>query len=382
MPLTPAQRRKQNQINAQHSTGPKSQEGKNRSRGNRLTHGLTAQVLSLPDENPEEIAAQTEAWHDACQPQGLDEETLVGQLALTSLRLGRLSKAEAAVLAEQVRTAESDWDRDKDRRLLECTRLFKTDPALAFIELNAFASGVEWMIERWTGLLHALEKFHCWNSLELIKEAIRLEGGDPERLRDQPMDVQEFAVVACSCIAGYQSKPAIAAFLSQQSAEWIGRYSDLTWPAETARPLIADLVRRRIAELNDQVETMRLSENDSRSESTIRATAPHDTPGNRLLYRYMKTAELSFDRTLKTLQKIQADRQKAAEKAAKIEAKAVFPNEADLVAGSHSSQMETGSCITIAGKEYEVSDASEGNILMTLRSSTVDMADPGGVAAA
>ena len=96
----------------------------------------------------------------------------------------------------------------------------------------------------------------------------------------------------------------------------------------------------------------------------------------------MKTAESTFDRTLKTLQKIQADRQKAAEKAAKTEARAVLPNEANLVAESHSSQIVTGSCITIAGKEYEVSDATEGNILMTLRSSAVDSIDPGEVAAA
>src|SRR5438128_1222938 len=131
MPLTPAQRRKQNQINAQKSTGPKTQHGKNIARGNRLIHGLTAQVLALPDENPQEIDAQTIAWHDASQPQGHDEETLVGQLVLTSIRLRRLAKAEAAILAEQVRTAESDWDRDQERRLLECTRLFQTDPALA-----------------------------------------------------------------------------------------------------------------------------------------------------------------------------------------------------------------------------------------------------------
>ena len=272
MPLTPAQRRKQNQINARHSTGPRSQEGKNISRGNRLTHGLTAQVLSLPDENPEEIAAQTDAWHDACQPQGLDEETLVGQLVLTSMRLGRLARAETAVLAEQVRTAESDWDRDQERRLLECTRLFKTDPVLAFIELKSFASGVEWMIERWVGLQRAFEKFKCWNNLALIKEAVRLHGGDPERMRDEAMDIQEFALVACSCIDDHASRPAFVAFLSQRSAEWMGRYPDLTCPIETAREMLAAHIQERIAELSHHVEAMRTSENDSRAESTIRAT--------------------------------------------------------------------------------------------------------------
>src|SRR4051794_3604439 len=119
MPLTPAQRRQQNRSNAQHSTGPKSQEGKNISRRNSLIHGLTAQVLALPEENPQEIASQAHAWHDACLPQGHDEETLAGQPPLIPIRLRRLARAETAILAEQVRTAESDWDRDQELRLLE-----------------------------------------------------------------------------------------------------------------------------------------------------------------------------------------------------------------------------------------------------------------------
>ena len=84
--------RKQNQINAQKSTGPKTQCCcKNISRGNSLIHGLAAQVLMLPDEQLDGVEAQANAWTEACQPRGHDEETLVGQLTLTLVRLARIA---------------------------------------------------------------------------------------------------------------------------------------------------------------------------------------------------------------------------------------------------------------------------------------------------
>jgi hypothetical protein len=49
MPCSPA-RLLANQTNARLSTGPKTVEGKARSRGNALKHGLTGQGVVLPDE--------------------------------------------------------------------------------------------------------------------------------------------------------------------------------------------------------------------------------------------------------------------------------------------------------------------------------------------
>ncbi len=41
-----------NRANAQHSTGPRSESGKQRSARNALTHGLTARTAVLPSEDP------------------------------------------------------------------------------------------------------------------------------------------------------------------------------------------------------------------------------------------------------------------------------------------------------------------------------------------
>ena len=55
-------RRIANARNAQHSTGPKSDEGKKRSSMNALKHGLTAVEAVLPNEDPDAYQATLDQW--------------------------------------------------------------------------------------------------------------------------------------------------------------------------------------------------------------------------------------------------------------------------------------------------------------------------------
>jgi hypothetical protein len=77
MSLTPEQRRLINQNNARRSSGPRSAEGKARSRGNALKHGLRAEVLPLPTEDPAVIAERARAWNDYYQPESPAAQHLV-----------------------------------------------------------------------------------------------------------------------------------------------------------------------------------------------------------------------------------------------------------------------------------------------------------------
>jgi hypothetical protein len=57
-----------NRRNAQKSTGPRTPEGKDRSRLNALDHGCCAKTLILPGEEPEELERRQAAWSARFQP--------------------------------------------------------------------------------------------------------------------------------------------------------------------------------------------------------------------------------------------------------------------------------------------------------------------------
>ncbi len=88
-----------NQANAQHSTGPKSAEGKKKSSMNALRHGLTGQLVVMPDEDREIYQSHLQSFHDEYHPQGATEENLVQALADVSWRLNRVAALESNLLS-------------------------------------------------------------------------------------------------------------------------------------------------------------------------------------------------------------------------------------------------------------------------------------------
>ena len=57
-----------NRRNAERSTGPRSQEGKSRSRLNALTHGMTAESAIVPGEDSAEFEARLRTCSTTCSP--------------------------------------------------------------------------------------------------------------------------------------------------------------------------------------------------------------------------------------------------------------------------------------------------------------------------
>src|SRR5215471_8902265 len=76
-----------NRANSQHSTGPRTEAGKQRSSLNAITHGLTAQSPVLPSEDPVAYERYKQALLDEYQPKGPTEQDLVDDLAGTGWRL-------------------------------------------------------------------------------------------------------------------------------------------------------------------------------------------------------------------------------------------------------------------------------------------------------
>ena len=369
MPLTIAERRKQNRANAQHSKGPITDQGKSKASKNALKHGLTAVHLTLPGENPDLIQAQADAWHDALQPQDHDEEGLVDQLALGSLRLERIARAETAILAAQAVEAKTEWGRDQQRKLIKYSRQLVKDAPLALVELQSFGAGARWLLDRWHVLQCAFETYNCWNHFALIEQAIRLYGFDPDTLVHGHVEGYEFAVYALSCLPDYKSRPHLTKYLdNQMPPQWKGLTDATGYSVDEAQAGLREKIAARRAELEALVDHFDEAEKTLRDTAPDRAMVPADTGQNRLLIRYMKATESSFDRTLKTLTKLQSERQKAAEteakEASREAAKVGSPNEAELVGKTRSKRMGVGSCITIKGAKYELTGTCDGNLVL------------------
>ena len=88
-----------NQANAQHSTGPKSPEGKKKSSLNSLRHGLNAQAVLLPHEDALAFLRHSKEWFDGTKPQGPIEKQLVQSLVDLSWRINRMRNMETNILA-------------------------------------------------------------------------------------------------------------------------------------------------------------------------------------------------------------------------------------------------------------------------------------------
>jgi hypothetical protein len=88
-----------NRANSQHSTGPRTESGKQRSSQNALRHGLTAASAVLPSEDPAAFEDHRRQFFDEYQPATPTESQLVRELVDTSWRLNRIPLLEAEVLA-------------------------------------------------------------------------------------------------------------------------------------------------------------------------------------------------------------------------------------------------------------------------------------------
>ena len=105
-----ANRSAANRTNAQHSTGPRTPAGKQRSSLNALRHGLTARTAVLPTEDPAAFALHLQQFLDEYQPATPTETQLVHELANTAWRLNRIPYLETELLSRAADSPNSQFD--------------------------------------------------------------------------------------------------------------------------------------------------------------------------------------------------------------------------------------------------------------------------------
>ncbi|WZO95708.1 hypothetical protein EP7_002676 [Isosphaeraceae bacterium EP7] len=176
-----------NRKNAMRSTGPKTADGKAKSRRNSLVHGMAGSGLVLPEAETAAAAGRTLELCSTLQPANALECALVETVAAESLRIERCRLEERLARDFRARRAQHCWGDERRASIAVQARTLKKTPARTASELATSSPGCDWLTARWRMLGQALDVNGCWTE-EQDELALDLLGIDPE-LRDQPTPI-------------------------------------------------------------------------------------------------------------------------------------------------------------------------------------------------
>src|SRR5437762_1755256 len=179
-----------NRQNAQHSTGPSTPEGRAAVRLNGLKHGLCAETIVVPGEDPAEFQAMLEAYRAEYQPATPSAEFLVRQVAMADWRLLRLHRIEASF--HTMRHKELDCSRREELQ-------YDDDARLAFIDwMDAGPKSVLANLHRYE---IRLERSAQNARQELDRRPVGLVSSAPvERPKDRPKDKPSPKIISIETI--------------------------------------------------------------------------------------------------------------------------------------------------------------------------------------
>ncbi len=136
-----------NRLNAQKSTGPRTEEGKARSRANAFQHGLAGQGVAWPAEEQAEVDAFVAQQVEIERPQDDREMFLATRAAILAWQIHRADRVEAA--RARIRAGRARYE-EMDRRGREVDALaerIEAEPYRAAKALLSTAEGCEWVLD-------------------------------------------------------------------------------------------------------------------------------------------------------------------------------------------------------------------------------------------
>jgi hypothetical protein len=332
-----------NRRNAQKSTGPRTEEGKNRSRMNGLDHGARASILALPPEEFGEFQQELIGWKASFRPRNAAEDVLIDRIVTLGWQEKRVARAQRARLSRRVsHTGVEDAYSEKEE-VLELSQMLFRDacgpmalhlhhdigeicdaeesprisnysrddehPSRIVHRLQSMLTGCEWLLGQWARLRSLLEQGAAWVPGDKLK-AVRLLGF-------HPIDAIDAPAAACVYLASHVlmnglGKP-FQEILNELSADegptfehyWnLRNYAALTpQDAATARAMLIEIIDGATVALEEKAEVLRqLAEIDA--EEAPDRLFWDDTPEGERFRRYELTCKRTWLRMFDMLLKI------------------------------------------------------------------------------
>ncbi|WP_152051657.1 hypothetical protein [Tautonia marina] len=187
-----------NRLNALLSTGPKSNEGKDRSSQNARTHGLSRLGTRPPADLAAAIDERTKLWREDYRPLGLAQQWHFDRLCAESVRLEFCEARISAARAERAQRASESWDDDQAAAIAREAAALSHRPEVIQPRLLQSRHGVLWLLERWDEVLDSLNRHEGWTrdtwnlALDLLGVSIPARDGsgpwdlDPEDKTEAP----------------------------------------------------------------------------------------------------------------------------------------------------------------------------------------------------
>ena len=161
---TCARRAEANRRNAQRSTGPRTAEGKARSRANALKHGLSGAGIALPGEDRALVEERFLAVQEEMAPMTVIGMGLAHEIALSTVRMQRAAKQESAAIAFKVRHAAEEFDESRKDQADHHLLWIEADPAMHRRHLMNTPEGIDRLIGRLENVRGEVRnRFVPWN---------------------------------------------------------------------------------------------------------------------------------------------------------------------------------------------------------------------------
>ena len=280
-----------NRKNAQLARGPKTEEGKARSRLNAVKHGLTGAGIALPSEDAAAVEARFLEMQEQMQPSTVEGALQIRLAAFMSVRIDRCGRHERALLATARRHAADEFDL---ARLAEIDRLFRTietNPREHHRRLQTTTEGIDLLLEALQGVRDQVELglYKKWKAAQCDKIDCFLGGSD-----------SEFSTSRADAVL----------FAIRGNYEWIMPRELDGIPAGTTRDQyfgdelirLVDAERARLERVRGRIDPEVVALD--RLEAADRVTLP-DTPETARFRKYEAAAISGFQRALREFHRVE-----------------------------------------------------------------------------